>query len=271
MNNYELESEMTITVSHEETIMKKMQRKKQAVGMLVKIFSIFIVIGGALSFLMYFFIVGDTTPKVNSTIESTIEHNQEETSHTNTENNQSSEQTNPDNINSQGQNTNPNIQDPTYQYLLGMRNLNGDGIPKNIEEAVNLLTLSANANYSEAQISLGKLYLNGVEVPQNFQKAIFWLDIASKNNNPEAQYLIGYMYENGLGLEKNLDNAKNFYKIASLKGHQKSIDAIENLKNKQKDSKKIQVDNREVEQYLNTIKTLPRNPQKKNNVEIIIN
>lgn len=263
MNKYELKSDETVTVSHEESIMKKVKRKQQAFGMLVKIFTIFIFFGGTLSFLMYFFLVGDK-PNVTSS-PSIIEEFIEENDNNNTKQNENIEFTiKQDEVKNQ-------FEDPVYQYSTGMRSINGDGFSKNVTEGIKWLTLAANSNHTEAQLNLGVLYFNGKEIPQNYNQAIYWFDQASKNDNSEAQYFIGYMYEHGLGLAQSLDNAKNFYKIAALKGHQKSMEAFEKIKYKQREMSKIQIDNKEVEKYLDSINKQPKSRQQKYNVEIIIN
>ncbi len=265
MNKYALESDETVTVSHEESIMKKVKRKQQVFGMLVKIFTIFIVFGGALSFLMYFFLVGDK-PNVTSSPSITEEFIEE-----NNNNNNNNKQNENREFTITQDDVKNQFEDPVYQYSIGMRSINGDGFSKNVIEGIKWLTLAANSNHIEAQLNLGILHFNGKEITQNYNQAIYWFDQASKNDNSEAQYFIGYMYEHGLGLAQSLDNAKNFYKIAALKGHQKSMEAFENIKYKQREMSKIQIDNKEVGKYLDNINKKPKSTQQKDNVEIIIN
>ena len=78
------------------------------------------------------------------------------------------------------------------QYRLGKMCLLGDGVPKDIERAVRLLSNSANQGNQYAQYVLGKLYLQGKEVGQDQDAAQYWLMQSANQGNSYAQFLLDH-------------------------------------------------------------------------------
>ncbi len=78
------------------------------------------------------------------------------------------------------------------QYRLGKMCLLGDGVPKDIERAVQLLNDSANQGNQYAQYVLGKLYLQGKEVGQDQNAAEYWLTQSANQGNSYAQFLLDH-------------------------------------------------------------------------------
>ena len=82
---------------------------------------------------------------------------------------------------------------PFAQYRLGKLLLQGDGVPKDIEEAVRQLTASAEQGNQFAQYALGKLYLLGKDIPRDKDAAVRWLTLAAEQGNPYAQYFLSHI------------------------------------------------------------------------------
>ena len=78
------------------------------------------------------------------------------------------------------------------QYRLGKICLLGDGIPKDIKRAVQLLSASANQGNQYAQYVLGKLYLQGKEEGQDQDAAEYWLTRSAAQGNSFAQFLLDH-------------------------------------------------------------------------------
>lgn len=76
------------------------------------------------------------------------------------------------------------------QYALGKAMLDGT-LPLDIDEAVRLITESANNGFAPAQHLIGKLLYQGDIIPQDLQRAIDYLEQAAGQNNPFAAYLAG--------------------------------------------------------------------------------
>ena len=78
------------------------------------------------------------------------------------------------------------------QYRLGKMCLLGDGVPKDIERAVRLLSTSASQGNQYAQYVLGKLCLQGKEVGQDQGTAEYWLTQSAAQGNSYAQFLLDH-------------------------------------------------------------------------------
>ena len=79
------------------------------------------------------------------------------------------------------------------QYQLGKLLLQGDGVSKDVEEAVRQFTASAEQGNQFAQYALGKLYLLGKDVPQDKDAAARWFTLAAEQGNEYAQYFLDHM------------------------------------------------------------------------------
>lgn len=75
-------------------------------------------------------------------------------------------------------------------YRLGKLYLSGDGIPKDVERAVEHLTASAKLGNQYAQYALGKLYLMGRDIPRDEEAARKWLTASAEQGNRYAQFFL---------------------------------------------------------------------------------
>ena len=83
--------------------------------------------------------------------------------------------------------------DPCAQYRLGKLLLTGaEGVPKDIDAAIQLLKGSAIQGNSFAQYTLGKLYLLGQEVQVDREEALRYFAQAAEQGNTYAQYYIDH-------------------------------------------------------------------------------
>ena len=85
---------------------------------------------------------------------------------------------------------------PFAYYNLGLIYYEGKGVPKDMAKSIHYLTLAANKNYSDAQVSLAIIYLYDTKNENDTKKAIHYLTLASKNNHPLGQFLLGRYYFN---------------------------------------------------------------------------
>lgn len=76
------------------------------------------------------------------------------------------------------------------RYRLGKLYLAGDGVPKDVERAVEHLTASAKLGNQYAQYTLGKLYLMGKDVPRDEETARKWLAASAEQGNRYAQFFL---------------------------------------------------------------------------------
>ena len=78
------------------------------------------------------------------------------------------------------------------QYSLGKMYLLGNGVPKDVSKAIQLLMSSANQGNQYAQYVLDKLYLQGKEVEKNPEAAEYWLTLSAMQGNAPAQFLLDH-------------------------------------------------------------------------------
>ena len=79
------------------------------------------------------------------------------------------------------------------QYRLGKLLLNGDGVAKDVADAVHWLTEAADQGNQYAQYALGKLYLLGKDVPQDRDSTVCWFTQAAEQGNQYAQFFLDHM------------------------------------------------------------------------------
>lgn len=78
---------------------------------------------------------------------------------------------------------------------------------------------AANLGYLAAQNNLGVMYQNGDGVPRDDEEAIKWYQKAAEQEDAHAQYNLGWMYEHGRGVSKDNDLADRWFKKAARQGH----------------------------------------------------
>lgn len=144
-----------------------------------------------------------------------------------------------------------NQNDAKACYNLGLMYQDGDGVAKNMDEAVKWYTKSAELNYKEAQymlaslvfqrqiqsisypqavtyyeqaakqghvksqLNLGMLYLRGDVIAQDMPAAVQWLSQAASNNNSEAQGYLADLYQQGAGVEQDTVKAAMWLMLAT--------------------------------------------------------
>jgi uncharacterized protein len=135
-------------------------------------------------------------------------------------------------------------------YNLGLMYEDGDGVAKNMDEAIQWYTKSADLGYKEAQytlaslvfqrqtqsisypqavtyyeqaakqghvksqLNLGMLYLRGDVIAQDMPAAVHWLSEAASNNNSEAQGYLADLYQQGAGVEQSTVKAAMWLLLA---------------------------------------------------------
>ncbi|TNI84474.1 tetratricopeptide repeat protein [Aeromonas sobria] len=119
-----------------------------------------------------------------------------------------------------------NLESAAAQNNLGVAYEKGQGVPKNDEEAVKWYRKAAENNLAVAQRNLGLMHRLGRGVQQDDQEALKWYRVAAAQENPQAQNNLGWMYQNGRGVPKNDKEAAIWYRKAAKQGN---IDAQVNL------------------------------------------
>ena len=148
---------------------------------------------------------------------------------------------------------------PKALHELGLIYFNGDGIAKNINQAMeyfqkasdlgnlestytlgkiylsdktkyydpkkayNSFVEAANKNHSKSQLMIGRFLLIGEIISIDYEKALHYFKLASKQKEYNANCYIAYMYAGGLGVFPNFGRAHVFAKDQYEKGNKLCI------------------------------------------------
>lgn len=108
------------------------------------------------------------------------------------------------------------------QYYLGRLHLEGLGVRKSDDLALQWFTESATRGDPAGQNSLGLMYDLGRGVAEDDVTAVVWYERAAEQGLPFAQTNLGQMYEQGHGVQRDLDRAVKLYKSAAQRGHMRA-------------------------------------------------
>jgi TPR repeat protein len=107
--------------------------------------------------------------------------------------------------------------DAKAQYSMGFCYGNGEGVAKDAVEAAKWWRKAAEQGLAKAQVNLGVCYRDGVGLAKDEVEAAKWWRKAAEQGDALGQYFLGVCYEFGSGVPKNLVEAYAFYNLASLK------------------------------------------------------
>jgi TPR repeat protein len=102
---------------------------------------------------------------------------------------------------------------------IGLFYIAGLGVPKNAEEGVKWLGMSAKQGNALAQFNLGLMYMLGEGVPRDAATAAEWQHLAASQDLAVAQLALGALYGVGLGVEKNEAEAIKWMQKAAAQGN----------------------------------------------------
>lgn len=84
--------------------------------------------------------------------------------------------------------------DARTQFNLGERYAEGEGVPKDKNEAVEWYYKAAEQGLADAQFCLGKCYEEAVKVEGHVEQAVKWFRKAAEQGHAEAQFHLGRIY-----------------------------------------------------------------------------
>ncbi|MCS1407836.1 MAG: Secretory immunoglobulin A-binding protein EsiB [Verrucomicrobia subdivision 3 bacterium] len=108
--------------------------------------------------------------------------------------------------------------DAEAQFNLGMRYLQGVGVPQDDAEAAQWHQKAAEQGHARAQFNLGWAYDNGMGVPQDDVEAVKWYRKAAHQGLAEAQFNLGRMYYFGMGVPQNDAEGYAWYLLSKARG-----------------------------------------------------
>ncbi len=108
--------------------------------------------------------------------------------------------------------------DASAQYFLGNMYRDGDGVPQDDSQAVDLYRKAAAQGDVRAQIALGLMYKLGRGVTKDNSQAADWYRKAAAQSDAFAQYTLGEMYYYGWGVTQDYSQAADWYRKAAAQG-----------------------------------------------------
>ncbi len=105
--------------------------------------------------------------------------------------------------------------DATVQNNIGIMYMDGRGVQKNMNLAVQWLARSAANGSSLGQNNLGGLYRDGKGVNRDFSKALTYFSASAAQGNAAGQLNLGLLYMYGQGVRQDLTRAYMWFDLAS--------------------------------------------------------
>jgi len=109
--------------------------------------------------------------------------------------------------------------DAAAQRKLGVLYFAGNGVSKNVLEAVKWFRKAAEQGDAEAQNTLGAMYVLGEGVQEDATEVVKWYRKAAEQGDISAQTNLGVMYAEGKGVPQDYGEAYAWY---SLYGQEKT-------------------------------------------------
>ena len=106
------------------------------------------------------------------------------------------------------------------QNNLGLAHAFGEGVPKDEQQAAYWFRKAAEQGDVDGQFNLGQMYRRGEGVPKDDQQALSWYLKAAEQGDAAAQNALGIMYATGEGVPKDEQQAYFWWLLASAKGEQ---------------------------------------------------
>jgi localization factor PodJL len=95
--------------------------------------------------------------------------------------------------------------------------------PKTASTALDKLTALANSGNAKAELLIGLKYIDGDGIPANPAEGAKWLQKSAAQNEPVAAYRLGTLYERGKGVPADAAKATHFYQVAAQAGNRKAM------------------------------------------------
>lgn len=108
--------------------------------------------------------------------------------------------------------------DPLAQYEVGLKHLNGAGVPKDVERAAYWVGLSAAQGYAPAEYRQGTFFEKGLGVGQDKPQAFTWYERAASRGNRKAMHNLAVMYAEGEGIDRDFSQAARWFRSAANLG-----------------------------------------------------
>lgn len=108
--------------------------------------------------------------------------------------------------------------DVLAQRELAVVYAQGQGVPKDDNQALYWCKKAAEQGDAKSQVMMGGRYVGGLGVPQNDKEAYSWFKKAAEQGEPTGQIMLATMYTLGRGVAQSDEEAYVWYILANAKG-----------------------------------------------------
>ena len=120
-----------------------------------------------------------------------------------------------------------NAGDVDAQFSLGHMYFLGRGVAIDLAESGRWYRLAAQQGHAAAQLNLGNAYHFGRGVPIDEAQAVRWWTLAAKQDVAGAQFNLGINYARGLGVERDARQSLQWFRRAADNGHVRALALLE--------------------------------------------
>lgn len=99
--------------------------------------------------------------------------------------------------------------------VLGALYLNGWGIEKNMELALENYKMAAALGDETSMNQIGFIFMGSENIEANPEQSFFWFNEAAQKGSDVGLYNLGWCYQNGFGIEKDVEKAAEYFKKAA--------------------------------------------------------
>jgi hypothetical protein len=142
------------------------------------------------------------------------------------------------------------------QNNMGVKYLNGEGVPKDPKEAAKWFLLAAKNGSPHAQCTLGVMFHEGMGVDQDDAKALELLRLSAEQQFAQAEVNLGLAYYNGWGVQRDIGKAVQWMRRAAAHGDEKAGVTANNIvleDSKERGVLKNPPDRDAAEQYISVV------------------
>jgi hypothetical protein len=97
------------------------------------------------------------------------------------------------------------------------------------DEQLQKYLAKAQAGDVDAQYNIGTMYYHGEGVERDLDQALKWFHLAAEQNDTAAQFNLGFMYGKGEGTPKNHRASMEWFKKAASQGHSGAHEILEKM------------------------------------------
>lgn len=108
-------------------------------------------------------------------------------------------------------------------FVLGALYLNGWGVDKNINLALENFKMAAADGDETAMNQIGYIYMGDEGIDANPEQSFYWFNEAAKKGSDVGMFNLGYCYKNGFGVEEDAEKAAECFKKAAEMGYEEAM------------------------------------------------